>query len=151
MSINNISVEFVAENAERIICSATVASPDGNKATMLGQGKDIDSASQAAINNSKAQLAMLSDTNEPQSTYYPSQATKRNQYNSNPMDDKSKFNGGGNKPASDKQINWIENSARKNGGSGDALAQEKFGKYIHQLTGSEAHELIGELKFPKPF
>ncbi len=150
MNLINIETGYVTETKEGIICRALVENSDGKKATMLGTGSTLEVASQAAISNSKAQLAMLSGTNEPQSTYYQGQSTN-NQRNNNPMDDKSKFNGGGSKPASDKQINWIENSARKNGGSGDALAQEKFGKYIHQLTGSEAHELIGELKFPKPF
>ncbi len=149
MSLNSISVEFVAENAERIICSATVASADGNKATMLGQGKDIDSASQAAINNSKAQLAMLSGEKEPQSTYYPNQATKKSQYNNNPMDDKSKFNGGGSKSISVGQIEFIERLASEKKCSAEAMSQRLYQKPLMMLIGSEANFLINELKSRK--
>ncbi len=151
MSLTSIMMNYVTKTEDSFICSATVESSDGTKATMLGQGKDIDTAMQTAISNSKMQLVTLSSASSSQPTYYPSQPSNNNHRNNNMMDNKSKFNGGGDKPASDKQISWIESSARKKGLSGDALAQEKFSKYMHQLSGAEAHKLIGELKFPKEF
>ncbi len=151
MSLINISTDFVIESAEGIICRATVESNDGKKATMLGKGATLEVASQAAISNSKIQLAMLVCETQSQSIHNPGQESKKIQYNNNHTNDKTRFNGGGNKPASDKQIDWIENSARKKGSTGDNFAQEKFGKYLHNLSGAEAHQLIGELKYTKPF
>jgi len=63
--------------------------------------------------------------------------------------DKSKMNGGGNKPITEKQINLIKDIARKNSIDIEALMKEKFGKILYDLNGSEANEIIRELKKSK--
>lgn len=56
--------------------------------------------------------------------------------------DKSKMNGGGNKPATDKQIELIKSRAEKNNTDANELVYKKFGKHISQITGSEANDVI---------
>ena len=59
--------------------------------------------------------------------------------------DKSKMNGGGNKPISEKQLNLIKTRASQKDTDPESLAQNKFGKSLTKLNGSEAHEIIGLL------
>jgi len=51
-------------------------------------------------------------------------------------------NGGGSKPASEKQMKLISDLAGKNGKSVEELSGQMFGKSSDQLYGSEANELI---------
>ena len=59
--------------------------------------------------------------------------------------DKSKMNGGGSKPISEKQLNLIKTRASQKDTDADSLARNKFGKSLAKLSGSEAHEIIGLL------
>ena len=59
--------------------------------------------------------------------------------------DKSKMNGGGSKPISEKQLNFIKTRASQKDTDADSLARNKFGKSLAKLSGSEAHEIIGLL------
>ena len=59
--------------------------------------------------------------------------------------DKSKMNGGGNKPISEKQLNLIKTRASQKDTDAESLARNKFGKSLARLSGSEAHEMIGLL------
>ena len=74
------------------------------------------------------------------------QQPKNTTYSSNPARpdsiDKSKMNGGGNKPISEKQIGLIKSRAEKSNTDAEELVYKKFGKHITQLTGSEANEVI---------
>ena len=59
--------------------------------------------------------------------------------------DKSSMNGGGNKPASEKQLNFLYSQASRAKENLEDIVRQKFGKDIGDLTGSEAHELIRSL------
>ena len=58
----------------------------------------------------------------------------------------SSFDGGGAKPASDKQLHLIGSLASKRQVSPEEMAASMFGKTLDQLQGSEASQLIKQLK-----
>ena len=62
------------------------------------------------------------------------------------QDDKNKFKGGGDKPASDKQMYLIQKLSEEAGKNADQLCLAKFGKSLSELTGREADSLIKYLK-----
>ena len=62
------------------------------------------------------------------------------------QDDKSQFQGGGDKPATDKQIFLIQKLAEENGKDAKQLCLAKFGKSLSALMGWEADLLIKSLK-----
>ena len=62
------------------------------------------------------------------------------------QDDKNKFKGGGDKPASDKQTYLIQKLSEEAGKNADQLCLAKFGKSLSELTGREADSLIKYLK-----
>ena len=62
------------------------------------------------------------------------------------QDDKSQFQGGGDKPATDKQIFLIQKLAEENGKDAKQLCLAKFGKSLSTLMGREADLLIKSLK-----
>jgi len=62
------------------------------------------------------------------------------------QDDKSQFQGGGDKPATDKQIFLIQKLAEENGKDAKQLCLAKFGKSLSALMGREADLLIKSLK-----
>ena len=60
-------------------------------------------------------------------------------------DDKSRFKGGGDKPASRNQLALIRNKAQERGKNPEELAASRFGKRLQDLKGWEADSLIKEL------
>ena len=60
--------------------------------------------------------------------------------------DKSKWNGGGNKPITQRQIDLIKRRAEECHTNADDLVRHKFGKSLPMLNGSEANEVIQHLK-----
>ena len=62
------------------------------------------------------------------------------------QDDKNRFKGGGDKPASDKQTYLIQKQSEEAGKNADQLSLAKFGKSLSVLTGREADFLIKYLK-----
>jgi hypothetical protein len=58
----------------------------------------------------------------------------------------SSFDGGGAKPASDKQLHLIGSLASQRQVSPEEMAASMFGKTLDQLQGSEASQLIKQLK-----
>ena len=58
----------------------------------------------------------------------------------------SSFDGGGAKPASDKQLHLISSLASQRQVSSEDMAASMFGKSLNQLQGSEANQLIKQLK-----
>ena len=62
------------------------------------------------------------------------------------QDDKSQFQGGGDNPATDKQIFLIQKLAEENGKDAKQLCLAKFGKSLSALMGREADLLIKSLK-----
>ena len=61
------------------------------------------------------------------------------------QDDKSKFKGGGDKPASRNQLALIRNKAQEQRRNPEELAASRFGKRLQDLKGWEADSLIKEL------
>ena len=61
------------------------------------------------------------------------------------QDDKSRFKGGGDKPASRSQLSLIRNKAQERGKNPEELAASRFGKRLQDLKGWEADSLIKEL------
>lgn len=60
-------------------------------------------------------------------------------------DDKSRFKGGGDKPASRNQLALIRNKAQEQRRNPEELASSRFGKQLQDLKGWEADSLIKEL------
>ncbi len=60
--------------------------------------------------------------------------------------DKSKMNGGGNKPITEKQIGLINSMAEKQGRTGDYYAKKICNKNLENLTGKDANRIIQEIK-----
>ena len=58
------------------------------------------------------------------------------------QDDKSKFKGGGDKPASRNQLALIRNKAQEQRRNPEELAASRFGKRLQDLKGCEADSLI---------
>lgn len=56
------------------------------------------------------------------------------------------FNGGGTKPASEKQLSFLCSLAQNEGKDPDKLARKAFGKSVQELQGQEADTLIKGLK-----
>ena len=61
------------------------------------------------------------------------------------QDDKSRFKGGGDKPASRSQLSLIRYKAQEQGKNPEELAASRFGKRLQDLKGCEADSLIKEL------
>ena len=61
------------------------------------------------------------------------------------QDDKNKFKGGGDKPASRSQLSLIRNKAQERGKNPEELAASRFDKQLQDLKGYEADSLIKEL------
>ena len=61
------------------------------------------------------------------------------------QDDKSRFKGGGDKPASRNQLALIRNKAQEQRRNPEELASSRFGKQLQDLKGCEADSLIKEL------
>ena len=61
------------------------------------------------------------------------------------QDDKNKFKGGGDKPASRSQLSLIRYKAQEQGKNPEELAASRFGKRLQDLKGCEADSLIKEL------
>ena len=61
------------------------------------------------------------------------------------QDDKSRFKGGGDKPASRSQLSLIRNKAQAQRRNPEELASSRFGKQLQDLKGWEADSLIKEL------
>ena len=59
--------------------------------------------------------------------------------------DKSRFKGGGDKPASRSQLSLIRNKAQERGKNPEELAASRFGKHLQNIKGWEADSLIKEL------
>lgn len=78
------------------------------------------------------------------------QQPKNTTYSSNPARpdsiDKSKMNGGGNKPISERQIGLIKKQAEDRNTNADELTRQRYGKSISELNGAEAHEIITMFK-----
>lgn len=108
------------------VCSISPRSPFENEDTLeLAKNKIINSIKQKA---------------EPYIKNHQNSSQRGSQ------DDKSQFQGGGDNPATDKQIFLIQKLAEENGKDAKQLCLAKFGKSLSALMGREADLLIKSLK-----
>ena len=130
------------QNGKTAIVSASLVMPDGrvindvcsvSPCSPFEKEDTLESAKNKVVNSIKQKA-------EPY--------TKNNQNISQNaiQDDKNKFKGGGDKPASDKQMYLIQKLSEEAGKNADQLCLAKFGKSLSELTGREADSLIKYLK-----
>lgn len=77
---------------------------------------------------------------QPENTTYSSKTARPDAI------DKSKMNGGGNKPISERQIGLIKKQAEDRNTNADELTRQRYGKSVSELNGAEAHEIITMFK-----
>ncbi|GAB7512886.1 hypothetical protein [Bilophila wadsworthia] len=125
------------KNRKTAIVSASLVMPDGRVIN------DICSASPRSPfeNENTLELAKNRVVNMIKQKAEP--------YIKNPQngsqDDKSRFKGGGDKPASRSQLSLIRNKAQERGKNPEELAASHFGKQLQDIKGYEADSLIKEL------
>ena len=125
------------KNGRTAIVSANIMMPDGRVIN------DICSASPRSPfeNENTLELAKNRVVNMIKQKAEP--------YIKNPQngsqDDKSRFKGGGDKPASRSQLSLIRNKAQERGKNPEELAASHFGKQLQDIKGYEADSLIKEL------
>ena len=107
------------------VCSVSPRSPFENEDTLeIAKNRIINAVKQ------KAESYIQNYQNIPQNTS---------------QDDKSRFEGGGDPPASRNQLSLIRNKAQEQGKNPEELAASRFGKRLQDLKGWEADSLIKEL------
>ena len=125
------------KNRKTAIVSASLVMPDGRVIN------DICSASPRSPFENENTLALAKNR------VVNMIKQKAEPYIKNPQngsqDDKSRFKGGGDKPASRSQLSLIRNKAQERGKNPEELAAFRFGKQLQDLKGCEADSLIKEL------
>ena len=130
------------QNGNTAVVSASVILPDGRVITDIAScassspfddGDSLGTAKAEVIQKIKQRVSR-----GQQQVEQPRQSKEQDH-------DKSKLNGGGNKPASKGQITFIRNKAEELGMRADKLAAARFGKTLQDLRGCEADSLIKEL------
>ena len=139
------------------ICTATLVTEEGKVFTDIGDANPDNvpvacSKNYIRMASTRAKAWVLSDAfNLPSmlddysddAPFEPSQVV----YDVTPAEN-NKFskNGGGTKPISEGQLNYIDGLCAKKGDNPETLAQGKFGKPLSDLVGQEADELIKLLR-----
>ena len=143
---NSIAVHVLQipndQNSKTAIVSASLVMPDGrviNDACSVSPRSPFEKEDTLELAKNKV-INAIKQKAEPY--------IKNNQNISQnaSQDDKSKFQGGGDKPASDKQTYLIQKLSEEAGKNADQLCLAKFGKSLSELTGREADSLIKYLK-----
>jgi DNA replication protein DnaC len=153
MSIKRIETKLVSQSQKEWICSATMETEAGYRVTKLGQGDSLQQAEDRAVRHATDAIAFLENACEYNETSLQSQhRTSRSssgasyqQYQAQ-TEDKSRFNGGGSKQASEKQLNLIEQLAQKKRCDAEYACRGEFGIGLNQITGAQANQLIKSLK-----
>lgn len=130
------------KNGNTAIVSATIVMPDGRVVS------DVCSVSPRSPfeNENTLELAKNRVINAVKQKAEPYIKNHQNISQRDSQDDKSQFQGGGDKPATDKQIFLIQKLAEENGKDAKQLCLAKFGKSLSTLMGREADLLIKSLK-----
>lgn len=170
-------VNTIQDNAgQKIICRAEIV--EGNsKVSELGVGITLSEASQDAKKNARISMAELqsrngtysNNINSPDNSsnctdyktkgnsptgnaYQSSQSNQNHQANQayqSSQNSKDRFNGGGDKPASESQIKLIKDMAAELGINPEQVAARQGVSMSGELTGSDANKLIKGLKEEK--
>ena len=130
------------KNGNTAIVSATIVMPDGRVVS------DVCSVSPRSPfeNENTLELAKNRVINAVKQKAEPYIKNHQNISQRDSQDDKSQFQGGGDKPATDKQIFLIQKLAEENGKDAKQLCLAKFGKSLSTLMGGKADLLIKSLK-----
>ena len=130
------------KNGNTAIVSATIVMPDGRVVS------DVCSVSPRSPfeNENTLELAKNRVINAVKQKAEPYIKNHQNISQRDSQDDKSQFQGGGDKPVTDKQIFLIQKLAEENGKDAKQLCLAKFGKSLSTLMGREADLLIKSLK-----
>ena len=143
--LNSISVHVLQlpndKNGKTAIVSASIVMPDGRIVS------DVCSASPRSPfeNEDTLEIAKNRVINSIKQKAEPYIKNHRNISQDGSQDDKSRFKGGGDKPASRSQLSLIRNKAQERGKNPEELAASRFGKRLQDLKGWEADSLIKEL------
>ena len=152
--MNTINISFVGNiqqnNQQKIICSAEIID-EKFKASAIGEGLNIDEASLNAKKNALIQMSYLKNNNKQNINSNtiidkPSSVKNTNNYNSQ---DKNRFNGGGDKPASENQIKLIKDMVAEYGIDLEQIAARQGVSLKNNLTGENADKIIKEIKKEK--
>ncbi len=129
------------KNGNTAIVSASLVMPDGRIIS------DICSVSPRSPfeNENTLELAKNRVVNMIKQKAEPYIKNHRNISQDGSQDDKSRFKGGGDKPASRSQLSLIRNKAQERGKNPEELAASHFGKQLQDIKGYEADSLIKEL------
>jgi len=153
MKIVELHTSMVSKSEDGFICSATVVTGCGCRVTMLGHGDNLKTAEEQALVSVIKEVGRLTSEAADSSHHQRSNRHERfhqnrsaNQGHRTQTEDKSRFNGGGAKQASEKQRNLIEQLAEEKRHDADALCRGQFGLRLDQLTGAQANQLIQSLK-----
>ena len=143
---NSINVHVLQipndQNGKTAIVSASLVLPDGRVVSDICsvspcspfENEDTLEIAKSRVLNAVKQKA------EPNIQHHQQPSTNAIQ------DDKSQFQGGGDKPATDKQIFLIQKLAEESGKNAEQLCVAKCGKSLSALTGRGADSVIKYLK-----
>jgi len=153
MKIMELHTSMVSKSEDGFICNATVVTDCGCRVTMLGYGDSLKTAEEQALEAVRKEVDRLTSETADSSHHQRRNRHERfqpnrsaNQTHQTQTEDKSRFNGGGAKQASEKQRNLIEQLAEEKRQDADALCRGRFGVRLDQLTGAQANQLIQSLK-----
>ena len=129
------------QNGKTAVVSASLVMPDGRVIN------DISSAfpRSPCENEDTLELAKNKVVKSIKQKAEPYIKNHQNISQNGSRDDKSRFKGGGDKPASRSQLSLIRNKAQEQRRNPEELASSRFGKQLQDLKGWEADSLIKEL------
>ena len=149
-----------AENKHTAICSATLVTQNGSIFTDVAdasaEGIPLGCVeSPVCIAADKAKSRVIADGFNLQSKLKQNALALGSSQNvidvteykfKDPANDKAKANGGGSKPATDKQKTFLINLCIAKAQDPEAMAQQMFGKSVNELQGQEANKIIQALQ-----
>lgn len=129
------------QNGKTAIVSASLVMPDGRVVS------DVCSVSPRSPFEKEDTLEIAKNKviNAVKQKAEPCIQNHQNISQNGSRDDKSRFKGGGDKPASRNQLALIRNKAQEQRRNPEELASSRFGKQLQDLKGCEADSLIKEL------
>ena len=143
-------------NGYQAICSATIVLNDGTRYTEIADasGNDTSGISESPVDaaSMKAKNRVLEHVKrkeEQPGNYMTNEPSGGSMFDINPASaakgSRAKAGGGGSKPISASQLKYISGLCQQQGKDPEVYAQDKFGKALPNLIGTEADILINIL------
>jgi len=160
MNISNRNIQALQipnkDNKFHAVYEVCLTTPSGQTVCAVGEAKGKDEteikgllqlAEEDAHARAEAMLPAVSHKDADSTSSYDkwsneSPLSAKNFYKNIPS---VKNPGGGKKPASSKQLEWIRNLCNDKGIDAEAYVLEKFGTDVSSLVGSQADQIIKEL------